>query len=65
MKLPVILTCRDDSPARDRIHFDLAQRNTIFWKEDNGTFKTSDQDFVETLKGHIIFTVGRGPLPEK
>lgn len=63
MKLPVILTCRDDSPARDRIHFDLAQRNTIFWKEDKGTLTISDKDFVETLKEHIIFTVGRGPRP--
>lgn len=59
----VILTCRDDYEAKARVHFDLAQRNTIFWtQEPDGKITANKKDFVALLKEHIIFTVGKGPL---
>ena len=61
--IPVVLTCREDADAKARIHFDLAQRNTIFWKQDSVSFFTTNgKDLVQQLKEHICFTVGKGPL---
>lgn len=61
--IPVILTCREDTDAQTRIHFDLAQRNTIFWKQNaDSRFTINDKDLIQQLKEHICFTVGKGPL---
>jgi len=61
--MPVILTCREDADAKARIHFDLAQRNTIFWKQNSDScFTTNGRDLIQQLKDHILFTVGKGPL---
>lgn len=61
--LPVILTCREDADAQARVHFDLAQRNTIFWKQDaDSHFTTNGKDLIQQLKEHICFTIGKGPL---
>lgn len=58
----VILTCKDAKEARDRIHFDLQQVNTIFWKEEENKVTVGAQDFVDVLRERIVFTVGKGPL---
>ncbi len=61
--LPVILTCREDADAQARVHFDLAQRNTIFWKQNaDSCFTTNGKDLIQQLKEHICFTIGKGPL---
>lgn len=61
--MPVILTCREDADAKARVHFDLAQRNTIFWKQNSDSrFTTNGKDLIQQLKEHICFTVGKGPL---
>ena len=58
----VILTCRDTPCARSRIHFDLQQVNTIFWKEVDGQPMVGDQTLTDVLRERIIFTIGKGPL---
>ena len=57
----VIHTCRKDSESEKRLHFDVGQINTIFWKEENGVVKSFDHNFIEVLKERIIRTVGKGP----
>jgi len=61
----VIFTCHDNQVSRDRVHFDVKQVNTIFWKVDSaGAMKAFDNyDFVEYLTQRIIYTVGQGPVP--
>ena len=60
--IPVILTCREDADAKARVHFDLAQRNTIFWKQNSDSyFTTNGKDLIQQLKEHICFTIGKGP----
>ena len=58
----VILTCRDTPCARARIHFDLQQVNTIFWKEVDGQPMVGNQTLTDVLRERIIFTIGKGPL---
>jgi nucleoside 2-deoxyribosyltransferase len=57
LKKEVIHTRRDDEDSRRRLHFDVEQINTIFWKEDNF------EEFTKKLAARIKATVGRGPLP--
>lgn len=58
----VILTCKNEQAARDRIHFDLQQVNTIFWEERDGELMAGGQSLVDVLRERIVFTVGKGPL---
>jgi nucleoside 2-deoxyribosyltransferase len=59
----VIMTCKDDSDSSSRRHFDIEQKNTIFWKEEEGKVITSNGnfDFAVYLKERIIRSVGKGP----
>lgn len=57
----VMHTCRDDDEAKRRLHFDVGQINTIFWKDDDGALRTGENDFVVVLRERIIATVGKGP----
>jgi nucleoside 2-deoxyribosyltransferase len=64
---PVMHTCEDSRESRSRIHFDVNQYNTIFWKEDelNTEIRTLDQprtnpNFAEKLAARILATVGKG-----
>jgi nucleoside 2-deoxyribosyltransferase len=61
----VIHTCRDADESIARLHFDVHQINTIFWKEEkdsegNIVLKSYDSDFIDVLKHRIIATVGKG-----
>jgi hypothetical protein len=63
----VIQTCRDDDCSRSRIHFDLNQYQTIFWKqEDLNTdirplsSHISNPTFTEKIAKRILATVGKG-----
>lgn len=57
----LVLTCRDDSDARPRLHFDVQQVNTIFWKEGEHRELTAfGQPFIDYLKDRIIATIGKG-----
>jgi len=59
----VIMTCKNISEAWARRHFDIEQKNTIIWKEEDGKIITSQDefDFADYLKERIIRSVGRGP----
>lgn len=58
---PVIVSCREDTNSKARIHFDIAQLSTIFWKQSGDKLTTiNDFDFVEFMKERIIATVGKG-----
>lgn len=64
---PVIHTCEDNVDSRNRLHFDVRQYNTIFWKEDNLGIKIRSLDqrienpnFVEQLAIRIRNTIGLG-----
>ena len=61
-KKQVILTCKKDPESEKRIHFDLKQVNTIFWKEVDGQPMVGDQTLTDVLRERIIFTIGKGPL---
>lgn len=63
----VILTCEDNDESRRRIHFDLQQYQTIFWKQHE--FSTTirditspipDANFAEKLAQRILATIGKG-----
>ncbi len=63
----VIQTCRDDDCSKRRIHFDLSQYQTIFWKQDELTTEIrpfsshiSNPTFTERLAQRILATVGKG-----
>ncbi len=63
----VIQTCRDDDCSKRRIHFDLNQYQTIFWKQEELTTvirplssHISDPKFTERLAQRILATVGKG-----
>lgn len=63
----VIHTCRDDDESKSRIHFDVAQYRTLFWKLDelkqeirNLDGNLPDPNFAERLAQRILATVGRG-----
>jgi hypothetical protein len=64
---PVIHTCEDHSESKSRIHFDVNQYNTIFWKEVelSTEIRSLDQlrtnpNFAEKLAARILATVGKG-----
>jgi len=62
---PVIQTCEDNEEARDRIHFDLKQYPTIYWKPDElslsiRTGQLDNPNLVEMLTNRILFLSGRG-----
>lgn len=63
----VVMTCRDNQESWKRRHFDIEQKNTIFWKEKDGKIVTSkgDFDFADYLKERIIRSVGKGPNYEQ
>lgn len=63
----VIQTCQSSEESKRRVHFDLAQYQTIFWTEDDLTLGIRDlnkpipnANFAERLAQRIITTVGRG-----
>lgn len=58
--LQVIHTCNKNTFDQNRLHFDIQQKSTIIWEDDNGTIKTNGNDYTEYLKEHIIATVGKG-----
>ena len=62
---PVIVSCRKDKDSEARIHFDIAQLSTIFWKQDGDKLTTNGLDFVEFMKERIIATVGKGKYYKK
>ena len=56
-KVPVILTCeKNENKDSEKIHFDVAQINTIFWelKEDNL------EELKKALERRILATLGPG-----
>jgi len=64
---PVIHTCQDTEDARRRIHFDVDQYNTIFWRPEDLTGEVRDlseihgeRSFPEKLASRILADVGRG-----
>lgn len=64
---PVIHTCEDSIESRNRIHFDVNQYNTIFWKDDDLGIEIRPLDqpraypnFAEKLSARILATVGKG-----
>jgi nucleoside 2-deoxyribosyltransferase len=63
----VIHTCRDDAPSRRRLHFDVEQISTIFWRaSDAGASRLVTPRRIglsEELTQRILATVGPGPVP--
>lgn len=66
----VIQTCQSSDESKRRVHFDLDQYQTIFWREDeltpdirDLTKPISNPNFAERLAQRIITTVGRGAHP--
>jgi nucleoside 2-deoxyribosyltransferase len=64
---PVIHTCKDDDDSKNRLHFDVSQYNTIFWKDDqlNTRIRSLDETrenptFAEKLAARIMATIGKG-----
>ena len=67
MGKPVIQTCMATEESKRRIHFDLKQYRTIFWKEDelitgiiDPTIPVKNPSFAQELAQHIMVTVGKG-----
>lgn len=63
----VILTCQSSKESKRRVHFDLAQYQTIFWTEKELTLgirnlnkPIPNPNFAEKLAQRIVTTVGRG-----
>ena len=63
----VIQTCRDDDCSKRRIHFDLSQYQTIYWKQDELTTEIrplsshiAAPTFTERLAQRIFATIGTG-----
>jgi hypothetical protein len=68
--IPVIHTCEDSPESRNRIHFDVNQYNTMFWKQEElgSDIRSLDQtrinpNFTEKLTARILATIGRGNNP--
>jgi hypothetical protein len=64
---PVIHTCEDNQEAKNRIHFDVNQYNTIFWKSNDlgANIRSleesrSNPTFAERLAARIMATIGKG-----
>jgi hypothetical protein len=68
MGKPVIQTCMATEESNRRIHFDLKQYRTIFWKEDelitdsiiNLINPVKNPSFAQELAQNIMVTVGKG-----
>ena len=64
----VIQTCLETEDAKRRIHFDLNQYRTIFWKKEDApltgiidlTNPVKNPSFAQELAQHIMVTVGKG-----
>ena len=50
-KVPVIITCEDVEEQKGRVHFDVKQINTIYWKSEGM------KDFEDRLVKRIKATV--------
>jgi len=64
---PVIQTCEDSTESRARVHFDIGQYKTIYWKQDELSPQIRPLDktitnpnFAEKLASTILKTIGRG-----
>jgi hypothetical protein len=64
---PVIHTCEESRDSKARIHFDVNQYSTIFWKEAELSTEIRPPDqinanpsFAEKLVNRILVTVGKG-----
>lgn len=73
LNIEVIHTCKDDSESKSRLHFDVAQENTIFWSDkeiEHTTVRkiTMRKDNIEPINlseklyDRIIGLFGPGPL---
>jgi hypothetical protein len=65
--IPVIHTCEDNKDSYNRIHFDVNQYNTIFWKPEelDTNIRPIDKsylnpNFAEKLTARILATIGKG-----
>lgn len=71
--MPVIHTCEDHKDSFNRIHFDVNQYNTIFWKPEELVVNIRpldrsypDPNFAEKLSARILATIGKGSYtPER
>jgi nucleoside 2-deoxyribosyltransferase len=64
---PLIHTCEDDLESRARIHFDVDQYNTIYWRQEDLDVHIRSIDevnrnptFAEKLVARILALVGQG-----
>ncbi len=71
MNKPVIHTCEDSEDSRRRLHFDVTQYRTLYWRPDELTGDVGDltapianPNFAERLAQHILGTIGRGNYTE-
>jgi hypothetical protein len=69
--IPVLHTCEDNEDSKKRIHFDVNQYNTIYWKESELGIQIRpldqprpDPNFSEKLAARILATVGKGTYVE-
>ena len=71
--LQVIHLCKDDHQSKNRLHFDIAQENTIFWTDNDVEHKEirdddirstnpSPKNLSEKLYDRILRVFGRGKL---
>jgi hypothetical protein len=61
---PVLHTCRDDAESKSRLHFDVAQYPTVFWRAtDSGELvdTASGVPLAERLRARILALNGAGP----
>lgn len=68
---PVIHSCLDSEHCRRRLHFDVEQYRTLFWKPDELTANIRDlskplpdPNFAERMAQHIWATIGKGSYAE-
>ncbi len=64
---PLIHTCEDNPESRERIHFDVDQYNTIYWRQEDLSTNIRpieeanvDPTFAEKLVARILALVGKG-----
>jgi hypothetical protein len=67
LEKPLIHTCEDSSESKARIHFDVDQYNTIYWKQDDldtiiRPIEEANQNptFAEKLAARILALAGQG-----
>lgn len=70
--IPVIHTCEDHKDSQNRIHFDINQYNTIYWKPEDLDANirpldrlSSNPNFAERLAARVLATIGRGAYKSK